>query len=252
MALPGVISSGILAIGVTGTIVALAQICRRKLLREFPFFASYLAFETASSLAGLLLLEHYGKSSWPYFYYYWTAQAMGLALRFGVIYEIFSQVCRPYEGLRRAGTLALRWAGVLLLVAAVGVAVLGPAGEPAWALRGAVVIQRSIDVVQCGALVLLFLFASYFGLSWRNYVFGIAAGFAVIASLELLGSTLTAQYPSHATLVFNALPRLAYDLASAIWVAYLALPEPSRQELQVLPQHELEKWNRELLQLLER
>jgi hypothetical protein len=106
--------------------------------------------------------------------------------------------------------------------------------------------------VQSGLLVLLFLFASYFGLTWRNYVFGIALGFGLIATVELLASALAAQSTSFAWAVFDLVPRVAYVLGSIIWVAYLLSPEPARAELKTLPQHDLEKWNRELLQLLQR
>src|SRR5579864_5390358 len=252
MHVPASISNLIWLIGGVGNLIALGLIVRRSLLREFPVFFSYLIFHTADTIGAFLIYQYLGRASLPYFYEYWTAQAIGLGLRFAVIYEIFLHVLRPYEGLRRGSTLMFRWVGVFLILAGIAVAVAGPSNEPTWAIQGALVTQRSIDVVQCGLLVLLFLFASYFALTWRNYVFGIALGFGVMASVELLAAALATQFLSVSDAVLNSLPRIAYAVATIIWVIYLARPEPSRPNLTALPQHDLEKWNQELLELLHR
>jgi len=256
MSVPASISYVIWVAGGLGNATALWLIFRRRLPREFPLFFSYLAFHIIEGAVSVLVYYRFGRYSWPYLYEWWAAQGIGIGLRFGVIWEIFSHVFRPYEGLRHAGALAFRWAIVLLLVAAIVAAVAGPAHEPDFAgnlaLKGAVVLERSLDVVQCGLLVLLFLFASYFALTWRNYVFGIALGFGVMASVELLAAALATQFLSVSDAVLNSLPRIAYAVATIIWVIYLARPEPSRPNLTALPQHDLEKWNQELLELLHR
>jgi hypothetical protein len=239
-------------LGAAGTLFALGLIWHRRQLREFPAFLSYLMFHAIEVAISALIYRHYGRASWQYYYEYWITQAIGFGLRFAVIYEIFYHLFRPYEGLRRASQLIFRWAGGVLLVLAIWIAIAGPSNEPVWAMKGAVVMERSINIVQCGLLALLFLFASYFALSWRNYVFGIALGFGVIAAIELLASALATQSRFFARAIFDLLPRISYDAAALIWVAYLAVPEPSRQELKVLPQHDLEKWNQELLELLQR
>ncbi len=252
MPIPASISHSIWLVGGVGNLLALGLMLRRRVQREFPVFFCYLLFHLLDTGIAFLIYRYLGRRSAPYFYEYWAAQAIGFGLRFAVIYEIFYHLLKPYEGLRRASTLVFRWVGVVLLVIAIGVAIAGPSNEPVWAVAGAVVAERSINVVQCGLLVLLFLFASYFALTWRNYVFGIALGFGVIAAVELLASALATQSALFASGVFNLLPRLSYDLAVIIWVAYLVSPEPSRVELKALPQHDLEKWNQELLQLLQR
>src|SRR6185437_14706696 len=253
MIVPTAVSYTIWVLGGVGTLVAVGLCYRRGILREFPVFSAYLAFHIIEMGAAFAILNLFGRSSWAYYYQYWIVQAIGLGLRFAVIYEIFSHVLRPYEGLRRGSALMFRWVGVILILAGIGVALAGPSNEPIWAVQGALVIQRSIDVVQCGLLVVLFLAASYFALTWRNYVFGIALGFGVIATLELLASAIAAQSsPVVSGVILNSVPRVAYGMGTIIWIVYLALPEPSRLEIKLLPQHDLEKWNQELLQLLER
>lgn len=253
MHVPLYVSNLIWLLGPAGNLVVVAAMLRRKLVQKFPFFFSYLAFHLLEAIVTFLVYRHFGRMSWAYVYEYWAVQAAGLLLRFGVIYEIFSHVLRRYEGLRRGAAVVFRCTAVLLVLAAVAIAVLGPSNEPGFAISGALVIQRSIDVVQCGLLILLFLFASYFALTWRNYVFGIALGFGLMASVELLAAALATQSPeSLSVFIMNSLPRVAFDLAGVIWIIYLALPEPSRVELKALPQHDLEKWNQELLELLQR
>ncbi len=252
MLIPTSVSYSLWIIGWAGTILALGLMVRRRLVRQFPLFFSYVTFHVVESSIALLIYHYYGRRSYPYLYEWWTAQALGLALRFAVIYEIFSHVFRPYEGLRRAGAAGFKWSAVALVVLALLAAIAGPSNEPTFAVTGALVIGRSIDVVQCGLLVLLFLFASYFALTWRNYVFGIALGFGVIASMELLAAVLGTQFGSVSDILLATLPRVAYAAGTLIWAAYLLSPEPPRMEMKALPQHELEKWNQELLELLHR
>lgn len=252
MHVPISISYLIWVVGGLGNAIVLGLMFRRRLLREFPFFFSYLTFHIIEGAISIFFYRHFGRYSWAYLYEWWAAQAVGIGLRFGIIWEIFSQVFWPYEGLRHAGAVAFRWAAVLLLVGAIIAAIAGPTHEPDFALKGAVVLERSLDVVQCGLLVLLFLFASYFALTWRNYVFGIALGFGVIASVELLAAALATQFRSFSDMILNSLPRIAYAGATIIWVVYLAQSEPPRPNLTGLPPHDLEKWNQELLELLHR
>lgn len=253
MVVPAYLSNLIWMLGGVGSVVAVGLMLRRQLCSEFPVFFSYLLFRILDEVGGVVIFHYLGRASLAYNYEYWIAQAVGLGLRFGVIYEIFLHVFRAYEGLRRASTLVFRWGGVLLLMAAIFVAILGPSSEPIWALKGSLVVQRSIDVVQCGLLLLLFLFASYFALTWRNYVFGVALGFGVMATLELLASAVAAQAsPMLSGFLLNSVPRIGYDIALVIWAAYLISSEPARQDLTSLPQHDLEKWNQELLELLHR
>lgn len=252
MSVPVSISYVIWVVGGLGNAIALGLMFRRRLLAVFPFFFCYLTFHIIEGAISVLFYRHFGRESWTYLYEWWAAQAIGIGLRFGIIWEIFSHVFRPYEGLRHVGAVGFRWAAVLLLGAAIIAAVAGPSHEPDFALKGAVVLERSLDVVQCGLLVLLFLFASYFALTWRNYVFGIALGFGAIASVELLAAALATQFPSVSDMILNSLPRIAYAVATILWVVYLVQPEPSRLETKPLPQHDLEKWNQELLELLHR
>src|SRR5438874_4556042 len=114
MALSAVFSDVLWLAGGLGQFTAGSLLVRRKLVRQFQAFFSYLVFHVAEQILAIFLYRHFGRASWPYLYEYWAAQAIGIALRFGVIYEIFLHVFQPYEGLRQAGRVGFRWAAIVL------------------------------------------------------------------------------------------------------------------------------------------
>ena len=225
---------------------------RRRLVREFPLFFFYLAFHVVNDSTGLVFNLMYGGKSVPYVYSYWVGQAIGTSLRFVVIYEVFLKIFEPYDALQRAGSIIFRCATLFLLLVALLAAVTGGNGDPQWAIHGVVTLDRSINVVQCGLLVTLFLASSYFGLTWRHHVSGIALGFGLIAGLELLSAALWSELGPIADMVLDFLPRFGFLGALFLWSAYLLGDEPERLVVHDLPQNNLDEWNQELLQLLQR
>jgi len=60
-------------------------------------------------------------------------------------------------------------------------------------IKELVLLERSVRVMQCGLVFFLFLVSFYFGVAWQNYLFGIAMGFGVFASIELVAVAVRAQ-----------------------------------------------------------
>ena len=92
----------------------------------------------------------------------------------------------------------------------------------------------------------------YFGLSWQNQAFGIALGFGVFASIELVVIAVRAQMGAIANTAYSHVSGAAYGYGALIWVRYLLAPKPAPQYMSVIHNNDLEKWNQALLQLLER
>ena len=92
-------------------------------------------------------------------------------LRFALIYEIFNRIFDPYPALAELGRILFRWGVVVLLLVAVAVAARAP-NDSTPLLSGIHVANCAVSLMQSGLLVFLFLFSSYFGLSWQNYVYG--------------------------------------------------------------------------------
>ena len=102
--------------------------------------------------------------------------AVSTAVRFGVIHELFSHFFRDYPALVGTGRLLLRGATIVLLLVAMGLAVLAPGNSANFLLNATYALDRTVSVLQCGLLISLFFFSRYFALSWRSpfrYRFGL-------------------------------------------------------------------------------
>lgn len=231
-------------------IVAVVMV-RRRLWREFPMFFTYTVFEIVQG-GVLFVLDHSARvSPAQYWQVVWIGLGMSIVLRFAIIQEIFSQVLRSYPGLKELSRLALLWASVVLVLIAVGVAAYAPGDTTPPILAGVHVVDRAVGVVQSGLLVFLFLFASYFGLSWKSYVYGITAGLGIFATVDLATSAIrVASGPSESSYIFSLVTMATYHCCVVIWLVYLLAPESARRTVKVLPDHNLEEWNAALQRLL--
>jgi len=229
----------------------LVVMIRRRLLHDFPVFFTYTAWSATLGLV-LFILDHLSSVS-PALYWQadWVEMIGSIILRFGVVWEIFAQIFKPYPAIWEVGKLVFRWAAVVLLLVGVAVAVYSPAPQVPWIISGALVIDRAISIIQCGLLLFLFLFSSYFGLSWRSYVFGIAAGLGIFATVQLIASSIWLQSsPYSPTDIFSFVKTATFHCCVLIWLFYLVTKEPARRPVAELPHNDLEVWDRELARML--
>lgn len=224
---------------------------RRKLHREFPAFFAYTVFNPILS-AVLFWLDHAEwVTAYQYRYTEWIGDVGTIVLRFAVIQEIFSVVFHSYPVLRQLGMRLFRWSAVLLLLVAAVVSAYGNSSEIPGIVRGLAVLDRAVAIVQCGLLACLFLFSSYFGLSWRNFVFGIALSLGIFSSVQLATSALRAGFGAGEGL-FDLVVMGTYNLCALIWTVYVLVPERERTRIVSMPEHDLSSWNYELQRLLQR
>lgn len=231
--------------------VILMLMIRRNLHKQFPIFLLYTAFELFQFLVLLTVFIHSGSlADERYRGAFALGTAVSTALRFGIIYEIFTEVFRNYKALGELGRVLFRWATIILLL--IGVALAGTHGNgPDGFLLIVPILDRTVSFMQCGLLLFLFLFSRYFALSWRNYAFGIALGFGILASLELANSAIRSQIAAGSYLLDN-LGMATYHCCVIIWIFYLVTPERNTYRTpRKLSQDDLEVWNRELQRLLQ-
>jgi hypothetical protein len=158
-----------------------------------------------------------------------------------------------YDGLNRAVGGIFRWAAaMLILVGAVTVAAsAGP--DPGGRFAVAYVsFARAAAFLKGGLLLLLFISARRLALQWKHYVFGIAIGFALHASVELAAMAVRARVGLIAMPTYNFVNNLAYDCAILIWVVYLLKRESAVHFGHRIPHHELEEWNTAIVELIQR
>src|SRR5271165_5363478 len=87
--------------------------------------------------------------------------------------------------------------------------------------------QRSVRLMQCGLVFFLLLFSEYLGISRRSFLFGIALGFGLFASVSMLVTTALAHQSVLHVAILTRMNSGAYVLAVAIWLGYSIL-SPSR------------------------
>jgi F0F1-type ATP synthase membrane subunit c/vacuolar-type H+-ATPase subunit K len=231
----------------------------RRLAREYLMFLLYSVFVIVSSLA-LWMLDQRRWFSYDTYFYSWWACAIGwVALRFAVIGEVYRHLFADHAALQQVGRQLFRWSAALLVLAGLAVAALASGNTGDRLFRALSLLERTVDVVQCGMLIVLFLFSSYLLISWRNRVFGIALGLGLVAAAELVATALSAQLgpaaPSQYTTTQYLIEYLhtgVYHVCAWIWLIYLLLPERQESTARVAPTHELEPWNKELERLLRR
>lgn len=222
---------------------------RRKLHQQFPAFFLYTSYEVAS-FALLFLVYH---AFWDnYFYVFWACSAIGIALGFAVILEVFSHAFQPYNSLRDLGRVLFRWVALFLVLVAIVLALAAPGNDANRIVAGVLALDRSIRVMQCGLVLFLVLFLPHLGLSWKHNLVGIGLGFGLYASVQLMMVTLRAQ--GGAAVVsdgtFSLINSAAYGGAVVLWTVYLLLPEPARRP--VLAETKSERWDHALTGLQQR
>jgi hypothetical protein len=222
---------------------------RRKLHRQYPVFVAYTIGQLVRTLVLFWFYRHGNRAA--YRYTFLGAESLDAALAFAVMYELYSHLLRTYDGVRKLAGLVFRWAAVLLLLLAVLASAASPAvADTSRVLAGLFTFDRGVSIVRGGMLVLLFLFASYFGLQWRHFAFGIAAGFAVETSVALATFALRVHLGLLGKPILSLISSVAYACSVFIWLAYLLSPEPAMRPAKLPARLELEGWNQALLELL--
>ncbi|MGA9039709.1 MAG: hypothetical protein WB421_04165 [Terriglobales bacterium] len=233
--------------------VLLVLLVRRASYRQFPIFVSYTGFEVLQFAVLLAMRYSSSVSGGEYYYTYALGSAISAGLRFGVIYEVFTHVFRDYPALSGFGRTMFRWAAVVLLLLALGLAWLAPAEGIGHLMVMVDVLNRSVSILQCGLLLFLFLFSGYFALSWQSYAFGIALGLGIYASMDIAIASIRSQIEPRGAELLDGIIMATYHACVLIWLFYLLVPCPeTRHVLKSLPEHDLETWNQELQRLIQK
>jgi hypothetical protein len=222
----------------------------RRLYRDYPLFFAYTISHVVR-FAVLFYCYRLGMRD-VYRHAYLAAEAVDLVLKFGVICELFSNLFRPYEGIREVGFILLRWASVILMLVSVVVAAFSAGSDSDRFLAAFFAIERSVEIIQGGLLFLLFMLSSSLGLRWKEPTLGIALGFAVVTSVHLATFTLRAQFGMTSQDVLSLISSAGYNCAVLVWLGTLYARAPAHQIGRRMQHWDVESWNQALLQLLRR
>jgi hypothetical protein len=229
----------------------LAAILWRRLASKFPFFLLYTGFEVCLSVVLMVLeLPEFSSVAWGRTYLW--GNAISTMLRFGVIYEVFRHLFRNYSSLQRFGQPLFRGALLLFLAVSLILSFFTPFNGGDHAMFVLHLLEQTANIMQTGLLLSLFIFSAYIGLSWRNYVFGIALGMGIYAAVKLASAALQAAgYIRSGSNYINLLTMGTFVVSDFIWIAYLVLPERKPfVSLAATPTNEMEPWSEELRRLI--
>jgi hypothetical protein len=234
-------------------VVLAVLLWRRGLHRVLPIFFAYTIFEAFEefTLYGMDVLPSVSGEAW------WFAFGLGLvveaALKLGVIGELFFHLLGSRATLAKVGSRLISGAGAFLVLLAVLAAAYVPTDHPKyiWTYRSYLFLQ-SLYLIGGGLILFLFVFAAHFKLSWNHRAFGIALGFGVLTCEHLGAWALTASGMLVDKPYLLDFPNMAtYHVCVLIWCYYLLIPEKSAKTSTVLlPENNLDIWNRELERLL--
>ena len=226
-------------------IAILTAMWKRKFRATFPIFFNFIAFTLITTI--LLTVFITRVSSVQYFYAYWAVAAVTMFLGFGALYEVFVHILKPYAALVDLGKLLFRWVVLFLLLASVLTAVVTSGSQPHKICTAVQLAERSIELMQCGFLLLLVLFETRLGLSWRSPAVCIALGIGVNAALDLSISYLHSIVPGW-NYGLDLLNGVAFAAINACWLASLMLPQPQRKTALDSPTRLIfQRWNEALL-----
>ena len=202
-----------------------AVLWRRKLHKQFPVFFTYTLVQIAIfALTFPFWLS--GNYEW-FFWAYWVGQAVTAVLGFKVIHEVFLDVFRSYHSLKDLGTIVFRWAGTVMLMVS---AVVAFSNAPKYGLvvHAVTTLQSSVRFVQFGLVVFLLPFSRFLGVSRRQHSFGIALGFGLFATVELVLLALNSGGLLHQTSV-NLIDMSTFNVAIMVWLWYALASNPARE-----------------------
>ncbi|MBZ5629057.1 MAG: hypothetical protein LAO06_09345 [Acidobacteriia bacterium] len=191
---------------------------RRKLGKEFPCFFAFTVFQIVDFAVGFYISH---RSYQQYFYAYWAMSAVSIGLGFGVLYEVFTGIFRPFGDLRALGAVLFRWAALVLLLAAAMLATTSRPAAQTHLFATILNLMRSVEVMQCGLVLLMLLCSSYLGVTLRHRIFGIALGFGVTAAVDLVAVTVLANLGLQAQIFFQLSKMLAYNISALLWMGYV-------------------------------
>jgi len=227
---------------------------RRGIGKQFPVF---FAFAVCNGVGELVL---YAADVLPsvspvtYWHMSWANSILEAVLKFALIGEIFSKLFGAYESIARLGRVLIQWFGAILVFAAALAAAYAPRYQFAGVTLGDFLLEQSTFFIECGVLLFIFLFASYFHLHWPRQLFGIALGLSVSACIHLAtwGMITNAGLPASRRDPLVLLRMGAFHLAVLVWFYYLLVSEKvPAQTPTPLPENNLALWNRELERLLQ-
>ena len=198
-------------------VVLLGVLVRVRAYREFSWFFVYVSYAVCADTARFATRNHQS----VYFYTYWGTDAGYAVLGIFVLYEVFNAV---FRNLTRLWYVRLLFPAMLAFAVVLAFLRYGlfPSHIPGSLLTAIVVGELAVRLLEVSIFCLLVALVFLFGLHWRQYAFGIAAGFGVYATTALAATTKFYDSGTRFIFVWGTALLLSYIVAVLIWIWFFA------------------------------
>lgn len=214
-------------------ITLLIFMIQRKLQVVFPRFFSYIVLQIVKSGILFLIYRYHNEN---YFDAYWIGNAISVLVAVAVMDEILHNLLKQYGGLQSLTSIIFRWAcGLLLLLSMVNAFSSQQTGADR-VVSTVLAFDRSVRVMQCGLFFLLMILCRILRNCWRQHVFGIALGFGIFASIELMLVSIVMHFGEGPAAILSLVKSAAYNGVTLLWIIYLRRQSESILEIDVAPQ----------------
>jgi hypothetical protein len=243
---PQSVHSGLSIVTATQTFLLLgALICAWASERAYPAMRAYLLLNTiwGALVCGIqafptVLVGHPGA---VYAGLFWSAYGVSGVLTFLTAQQIFRDALEPLPGLRRLALVAFRWVALVSVALSVVPAIV-PLFFRAQSLQTTLLqAMRCVSVIEFCLLAFILLSAEALGITYRSRIVGITLGFGVLAVVDTVCFMFLLR--SGVLLPWLLVRTCGAVVAAAIWLIYLAMPEPARTPVLLQSNSQLQKWN---------
>ena len=214
-------------------ITLLIFMIRRKLQVVFPRFFSYIVLQIVKSGILFLIYRYYHEN---YFDAYWSGNAISVLLAVTVMDEILHNLLKQYGGIQSLTSIIFRWACGLLLLLSIVNAFSSQQTSADRVVSAVLAFDRSVRVMQCGLFFLLMILCRLLRNCWRQHVFGIALGFGIFSSIELMLVSIVMHFGDGPLAMLSLVKSAAYNGVTLLWIMYLRRQSESILEIDVAPQ----------------
>lgn len=201
-------------------LVTVIILLRRGAHRKLPYFFGYCVYGVVADATRFVAR---GRPSF-YPWVYWLTEAgydlMGILVMYEVVRAVVGKIIRsPWTRLVFPALLIVGACASIARASAVpphfghGLAFYVIVGE---------IAVRMVQVLVFAGLVTL---VTVVGLRWRQYPFGVATGFGLYATVQLIMTTKFSDFGTKFTFFWSATSLVAYSLAVLIWIWFFSVPQ---------------------------
>ena len=196
---------------------------RRRAYKTCPWFFAYVAFGVGADLARLAARLSASLYPGAHAATYWITEAgydvLGILVMFEVLHRLLGNLKRGWW--RRLIFPIVLSVGVSLSLARAHEVPPQVGGILSYIVVGEIAVRFVQVIVFAGMVTLVPLL----GLRWRQYAFGVAAGFGVYATVALLITIKFSDFGTGFDLFWAATSLVAYSCAVLIWIWFFSVPE---------------------------